>query len=437
MQDEFNENRSAQEQKSDKDYRRINIMLALIAAVLLVAVTAMLTFSVTVKHFFPSAYQSDLMSKINVVKSYIDSYAYFDADEDERVEAAVKAYVAVGNDRYSVFYNAEEFKALNEDNEGKFVGIGVSITESEAFYDGKTLKLIEIVNVYEGSPAEEAGICDNDLIYSVHTEQGELFTDEIGYDVAVSQIRGEEGSEVTVTILRPTENGYEKKNFTLVRRPVEIKAVVYEVSEEEPSVGIVSVAQFDMTTPQSMKAAFESFRNEGITKAVIDLRDNGGGDLKSVVACASYFLNRGDIIISAEDNSGARVEYTARSRSYSSYYAPCNVSESDIGCFKDFECVVLVNGNTASAAELLTAVFRDYELAEIVGVNTYGKGTMQTIYPLNGHGINGGLKITTDIYFPPCGENYDGVGIAPDLVVELEDGGADNQLKAAIDLLVK
>ena len=155
------------------------------------------------------------------------------------------------------------------------------------------------------------------------------------------------------------------------------------------------------------------------------------------MACASYFLNEDDPIISAEDNRGNVVKYNTRVRTYGGVYSSCSVTREDIGKYKSFDLVVLVNENTASAAELLTAVFRDYELALIVGVNTFGKGTMQTIYSLEPVGLEGGIKITTDVYFPPCGENYDGVGILPDVVVENDESDVDNQLQTAVEQLVK
>ena len=154
------------------------------------------------------------------------------------------------------------------------------------------------------------------------------------------------------------------------------------------------------------------------------MRGNPGGDLNSVVACASYFLDTGDVIISTEDNRGNRTVERVRERAYAENYSSCDISANEIGMFKATELVVLVDRNTASAAELLTAVFRDYDLAVIVGEKTYGKGTMQTIYPLSYMGYDGGIKITTNVYFPPCGENYDGVGITPHITVDSSDDNA-------------
>ena len=224
---------------------------------------------------------------------------------------------------------------------------------------------------------------------------------------------------------------------TLERRSVEVDSVSCLIDSQYSDVGIVSIFQFDLNTPMLFSNAVSSLREQGVKKLVIDLRDNGGGDLNSVIACASYFLDNDDLILSAEDNKGDVVKYKARARTYGGRYASCSVTAEDIGKFKNIKVVVLVNENTASAAELLTAVFRDYGLAPIIGVNTFGKGTMQTIYSLDAHGIDGGMKITTDVYFPPCGENYDGVGILPDVVVELDDSAEDNQLKTAIEILNK
>ena len=164
-----------------------------------------------------------------------------------------------------------------------------------------------------------------------------------------------------------------------------------------------------------------------------------------MVACASYFLEPGDPIITAENKDGEKDTQYAIVRNYSSRYAPCSVEKNDIGKYRDLEIAVLVNENTASAAELLAAVFRDYELAPIVGTKTYGKGSMQTLISLAPYGMEGGIKITTDLYYPPSGEGYNGIGIAPDFVVEADGDFAasdiheaqDDQLVFAMDVLLK
>lgn len=435
MQEETNIKIADNAQKKGKGSKTV-LCVALLVTV--VAVSVLLTFSLTVKYYFGGQSNPDnFYKKFDVLSNYIDSYAYYDADREAMEDAALKAYVSSAGDRYTVYYNAEDFEALNEDNEGRYVGIGVTVSVSEVEYLGEILSLVEVIKVHDNSPAMDKGVVSGDLIYSVHTESGELLADDVGLDVLSSKIKGEEGTQVTISLLRESDDEYEKFEVTLERRKVDVKSVEYSVCDQNPSVGIVTISQFDLKTPELFKSAVSELLANGIGKIVIDMRNNGGGDLNSVVACASYFLDEGDLIISAEDNKGNVVKYKTRSRTYGGSYASCSVHQDDIGRFKSVEAVILVNENTASAAELLTAVFRDYDLATIVGVNTFGKGTMQTIYSLEDRGIDGGIKITTDVYFPPCGVNYDGVGILPDIVVELEDGEEDNQLQAAVNELIK
>lgn len=431
MQEEFDEIKAEASEPSCGKKRIICLVVAFIAVAL---ISVMLTFSLTVNYFFSE--ENGEYAKFEVLKKYIDKYSYYEPDHDAMMDAALKAYVSGTGDRYAEYYNAEDFKALAEDNEGRFVGIGVTISETETVYHNKSVTLIEVIGVYESSPANEAGIREGDMIYSVYTDDGEIFTDDVGMDVVTSKIKGEEGTEVKISVLRGSENEYEKLDFTMKRRKVDVNSVTYEISESQPTVGIVRVTRFDLRTPLLFKGAFNDLKRQGITKVVLDMRGNPGGDLSSVIACASYFLVEGDVIISTEDNDGNKLFEEARSRTYGATYSSCNVAKDEIGMFRDFEVSVLVNRATASAAELLTAVFRDYELAVTVGEKTYGKGTMQTIYPLDRAGFDGGVKMTTNVYFPPCGESYDGMGIIPDITLD-NSATEDLQLTAAIEKLVK
>ena len=435
MQEEFQTKNTDNPSRQSRAERALVIGVSLFALIL---VSVLTTYSLTVKYFNAPKNDSDgFYKKFRILSDYIDGCAYYDADREAMEDAALKAYVSSAGDRYTVYYNEEDFNALNEDNQGRYVGIGVSVSVREVEYLEEILSLVEVIKVHDGSPAHDKGMDPGDLIYSVHSEDGEIFADDVGLDVLSSKIRGEEGTQVTLSVLKEKDGEYQKIDITLERRSVDIKSVEYYLDNQASDIGIVTISQFDLNTPKLFSQAVSALREDGIKKIVIDMRDNGGGDLNSVVACASYFLNTDDLIISAEDNKGNVVKYKACPRTYGGSYASCSVSFEDIGKFRDVEAVILVNENTASAAELLTAVFRDYDLAPIVGTKTFGKGTMQTIFSLKEQGIDGGIKITTDVYFPPCGENYDGVGILPDIVVELEEGETDNQLLAAIEQLKK
>ena len=186
-------------------------------------------------------------------------------------------------------------------------------------------------------------------------------------------------------------------------------------------------------------------KNEKKCKSfVFDLRNNPGGTLQSIEAILSYFLDEGDVLIRIKDKAGNEEISKVKPIKYSGSYEGCSVSESDIGKYKGLNAIVLCNGGTASAAELFTATFRDYDLGEIVGEKTYGKGSMQTINPLIQYGYSGALKLTTAMYYSGKDtKGYDGVGITPDYVVPLTGEGSiyireeadDAQLKKAIELL--
>ena len=433
MQEELNETRDERVKKNEKKLGRVGYALILLSAVL---ISILLTFSLTVKYYFGGTVKNEeFYRKFEVLAAYIDKNAYFEADTEKMKDAALKAYVSSAGDRYTTYYNGDEFRAREENNKGHYEGLGVAINNAEVVYEGKIRSLIEIITVHRGSPADDAGLRQGDLIYSVDTESGEVFAFDVDTDLFSSYVKGEVGTSVSMTILRRIDGELQKQKFLVERRDVKIKSAVYDLHKQYADVGIVTISEFDLNTPKMLSEAFDSLLGQGIEKIVIDMRNNGGGELNSVIACASYFLNEGDLIMSAQSNKGDVVKYRTRVRTYGGKYELCSVSNDDIGKYRTVKTVILVNENTASAAELLTAVFRDYELAEIVGEKTFGKGTMQTIYSLDTYGIDGGLKLTTDVYFPPCGESYEGVGILPDTVVERGDGEEDLQLKAAIEIL--
>ena len=220
-----------------------------------------------------------------------------------------------------------------------------------------------------------------------------------------------------------------------------------KVSEEDASVGIVKITSFDTVTPEQFTEEMDALIEDGCDKFVFDVRYNPGGDLNSIRAVLSYFLEEGDLILSAVDKNGGREEIKAKPISYDSErYAPCNVSGPDIGKYRGYELSVICNGSTASAAELFVSALRDYELADIIGETTYGKGSMQSTIDLEQFGYGGALKITTKLYYPPCGVGYDGEGITPDVEITLSDEAKkysiyklpeslDDQLIAAIEAL--
>lgn len=336
------------------------------------------------------------------------------------MKSALAGYVGAMNDNYAVYYDEEEFERLYEEMNGVYVGIGVSFRLSEIQLEGKTRQAVEIVGVTTGGAAEAAGILVGDYILAVVGEKETISTDGLTSDEVIALVRGKEGTNVTLSILRRNGNEEIVKNYTMKRVSVVSPSVTYSV---QGNIGVVRITGFDLQTPTQLTNAMDALILQDIQKFVIDLRSNPGGDLSSVLACASYFLEENDVILSKEYKNGDSVVYRAVKRSGS-----CRVTEEDIGKYRGYEYVILTNGATASAAEILTAVFRDYSLGTLIGKKTFGKGIVQTVYALNGFG---GVKFTTSLYYPPCGDCYHGIGIAPDIEVNNTET-EDLQMQAAL-----
>ncbi|MBE6583595.1 MAG: hypothetical protein E7649_01250 [Ruminococcaceae bacterium] len=381
-----------------------------------------------------------------------NSYSYEGVDEQEMKKALLKAYIEATGDPYAEYLDAEEYEEYFSERSGEFVGIGVSVVNTQITINGYEYKVVQVISVFKDSPALEAGIRVGDCIMYVGAGESRELVDIIGYTEAVDRIKGEEGTLAEFTVFRSTAGSdYEELAFSIPRRKVESLSVNHRVSETDATVGIINITGFDDTTPRQFCAAVEGLKAQGCTRFVFDLRNNPGGGLDSIETVLSYFLSEGDLIVSIEYNellSGQNYADHVREKHYTSEYAGLNVEKEDIGKYKDLDCVVLVNENSASAAELFTATFRDYSIAKIVGTRTFGKGSMQTLFSLDSYGMEGGLKLTVARYFSKSHTDYHGVGIAPDITVELSEEALgynffllpedkDNQLLAAIDELNK
>lgn len=442
----------------------ISVFVASLCTVLVFAV--LFTYTLTaasVSNRLKDLYvTSPISSDLPLLRETFEGMSVYDAPsfgDDEIREAVLRAYVAATGDPYAVYYTAKELEELYTDNAGEMVGIGVSVVNDQQEINGVTYQLITVIATYEGGPAYEAGIYPGDMIYSVVDENGEtVFVDEVGQTQAINLIRGVEGSTVTLTVLRRTEGGgVESITLTMERRTVETHSVEYRVCYADDRIGIVEISEFDLTTPTQFRQAMDDLIGKGCTQFIFDLRNNPGGDLKSVEAVLSTMLQVGDPMIYTVDKYDDREVDVVKAVTYTGEYSTCSVSEDEIGKYRGYDMVVLTNQYTASAAELFTANLRDYNIATQVGETTYGKGCMQTILDLSvwgayfGYdGVEGGLRFTTAWYLPPCQESYHEIGISPEeqnivaldseliekyksvyLIPEQED----NQLTAAINAL--
>ena len=454
-------------EKSKKEPRGISVFTFVLSTVSLVLAAVMITYTVSSalfrKEYVDSqvgqaqtggAQYSDKYYPFELVSLFLKTYSFEDADEDAMLKAALKSYVAESGDRYAFNYTADEYSEHIADNSGESQGVGINIIYSVAPINGESCDVIKIINVNEGSPADKFGLKVGDLIYGIGTVEDHKSVSELGYDGAFAALRGSVGTEACFLVLRPDGDRYEVIECKIIREKIESKSVYHRVHSEDKNVGIIKILQFDLTTPRNFRNAMDDLIAKGCTEFVFDVRYNLGGDLASIEAILSYFLKENDVIIRTlyKDN---REEISKVSvRKYAGEYSNCNVSKEDIGRYRDgkFKFAVLCNENTASAAELFTATFRDYGIGTVVGTTTYGKGSMQKIFPLAPYGYNGALKLTIAKYFSGANggynEGYDGVGIEPHIYCEQPDELAnkniyeitdseDVQLKKALEALNK
>ena len=322
------------------------------------------------------------------------------ADKVAFTDAVISCFIGATGDRYAVYRNAKQYENYNTDMSGSFVGIGVQVRQDTA------LGTLTVLDVYEGSGAEEAGIKVGDLITAV---DGQLLAD-IGYDALVSAIRGEEGTTVTVTV----DRGGVILDLIATRRKVVEKTVRYSI--DEGKIAYIKITGFKDNTAEMFADTIDRAEAEGARGIVFDLRDNPGGYLHSVLAMLDYLAPDGERI--------------------ASYKSFTDVNEQIIlasdGHAVDLPMVVLMNGGTASAGELFSAALRDWGASGVldvvtVGERTYAKGVMQSTF---GFGDGSTLTMTIAYYNPPSGVNYDGIGITPDVVLE-NTGTTDDQLARA------
>lgn len=392
--------------KKDRNYKII----------MLVCMTAILTFMFTtigmykyftktekgskeiLKNVEISNTTTSIEDKLKFVKALLDNYYIGDMDIDDMTEMAIKGYVEGTKDEYTEYLTKDEYEDLLINVTGDYVGIGIYMYES---VDGNIVVLMPI----EGSPAEEAGLQEDDIIVSI---DGELCS-EMDTNVAASKIKGAEGTTVELEILRGTETIKKK----IERRTVEIADSSSQVLEG--NIGYIELKTFDEECSDKVKDYLSDFKNKGIKSIIIDLRDNTGGIVSEAIEFSELFTNKGDIIMRSYNKSEAETVIEAK-------------KDKEI----DMNVVILTNEYSASASEIVTAALKDNKVATIVGTTTYGKGVMQEILPI----FDGALKITTEEFKTPNGDKINKVGITPDIVVENDvETEEDEQLQKAIEIL--
>lgn len=342
--------------------------------------------------------------KLGILEDTIEKHFWKEVDATSLENGLYRGLLSSLDDPYSVYYTSEELVALQQQTQGIYYGIGAYIEQDlETGY-------VRISKIIKNTPAEESDLMEDDYIYQINGEdmQGKDRT------YVVSKIKGEEGTTVVITVIR--EGASEPLDITVERRKIESPTVEYEMLED--GTAYIQITEFDLVTTGQFEAAYNEAIADGMKGLIIDLRGNPGGNLSTVCDIARMILPKG-LIVYTEDKYGKREEYTCK-------------GDNEI----KVPLVVMTNGYSASASEILAGAVKDYGIGKLVGTTTFGKGIVQKVIKLSD---GSAIKLTVSSYFTPKGNNIHEIGIEPDVEVkfdaQLYEKGTDNQLEKAKEVL--
>ncbi len=354
-------------------------------------------------------YYNEIVDKVQLLEAYISRFYLDNMDKEKIKEKIYKGVMESLEDPYSVYYTEEEYKSLMESNQGKYVGIGAYVSQ-----DIQT-GIITITKPFENGPAYKAGILPGDIIYKIDGESVE----QKEITEVVAEMKGIAGTKVNVEVIR--EGEIKPLTFTVTRADIEVPTIEYEMLENK--VGYIKVTEFDEVTATQFREAVDDLEKKAMTGLVIDLRDNPGGMLTTVVDMLDRIVGKG-LLLSTKDKNGEGSEYKATD--------PDKLT---------VPLCVLINKNSASASEVFAGAVQDYKVGTLVGTTSFGKGIVQSIMPLKD---GSAIKVTVAHYYTPEGRDIHKVGVTPDVEVELDEEAAkmpvipkdkDNQLQKAIESL--
>ena len=330
-----------------------------------------------------------------VQQNYVD-----DIDTQETIEGAIRGLLS-SLDPHSSFMKADDFKELQVETKGSFSGIGIEITVKD--------DMLTVVSPIEDTPAFKAGIQAGDRIIKIEGES----TKEMSLVEAVKKLRGEKGSEVSISVHR--EGWTDLQEFIIVRDVIPIHSVRANILE--PGYGYIRITNFQRNTSHDLESSMDKLLSEGKLKGlVLDLRNNPGGLLDSSVKVVDIFLDEGIIVSTKGRLQDQNMEFSAHSG----------------GPEYDFPIVILINGGTASASEIVAGALQDHKRALILGTQSFGKGSVQTIIPMSD---GAGLRLTTARYYTPNGTSIQATGIIPDVLVPMISGTEEDLPEGHTDVL--
>jgi carboxyl-terminal processing protease len=308
-------------------------------------------------------------------------------DDSVLIESAVRGMVT-DLDPHSQFLNSDEYEEVRISTTGNYSGVGLEVHMENG--------IVVVVAAIEGTPAEKVGLRSGDIIVAID----EITLDESNFSEAINHMRGKPGTSVLISVLRESEP--EPIEYSVIRNHVQVKSVRYELLEDD--YGYVRITHFSDTTPKDTRKAVQKLRRESrgqLQGVVLDLRNNPGGVLEAAVDVSDGFLDEGLIVSASGRGPDANFSHMAH--------------KGDI--LDGAQIVVLVNGGSASSSEIVAGALQDNRRATIVGAQTFGKGSVQTVMPLsNGRAI----KLTTSRYFTPSGTSIHGLGITPDVDIQAD-----------------
>lgn len=343
------------------------------------------------------------LGSLVTVVGLLKAESLYESPTDRMIEGATAGIVSSLEDPYSKYLNKSQWEELELQLNAEFGGIGVYVVELE---DGR----LGIVSPIKGTPAARAGLKNGDIITRLN-DQSAL---QLSQDEAVHVMRGEPGTQLDMAVLRPAEG--KEYEFKIIREIINVPSVEDRVIDGAVPVGYIRLNQFHAHSAEEIATSLNLLNEKKVKGILLDLRDNGGGNFDAAVAIADIFLEESEVV-TVKDARGYE-----------------EIHRADAGSMK-LPLVVLVNGNSASASEILAGALKDNKRALLVGEKTYGKGLVQTVFPLR----NGGaLKLTTRKYFTPDGTDINKIGINPDYMVKNpESEERDLQMDRALEILKK
>ena len=361
-----------------KDKYKMTVFLTALMTMLVVGIVAGRGF----ERVFAQPDTYDDLKTFSEVLSTVQKNYVEETKSRDLIYGAIKGMLNT-LDSHSSFMPPEVYKEMQVDTKGEFGGLGIQI----GMKDNK----LTVISPIEGTPADTAGIKAGDIILKVDGQS----TANINLQEAVEKMRGPKGSKVSLTIGR--ENMAEPLIFTMIRETIKIQSVKSKMLEQ--GIGYIRLSQFQEQSSRDLEKVFRKLKEEKIQSLILDLRNNPGGLLTSAVEVSETFLEPGKLIVSIKGKDGKKEEYSSN--------GPPNQ--------ENFPMIVLVNEGSASASEIVSGALQDWGRAVIVGVQTFGKGSVQTILPLSD---GSGLRLTTAKYYTPKGRSIQNVGIEPDIVVK-------------------